>query len=34
MGSSTIVEFGKSLKEEFLFDPEWRNLNNGMALAH
>lgn len=29
MGSSTIVEFGKSLKEEFLFDPEWRNLNNG-----
>ncbi|KAH6974498.1 pyridoxal phosphate-dependent transferase [Ilyonectria sp. MPI-CAGE-AT-0026] len=29
MGSSTTIEFGKSLKEQFLFDPDWRNLNNG-----
>ncbi|KAH7007638.1 lolT-1 [Ilyonectria destructans] len=29
MGSSTTVEFGKSLKDQFLFDPDWRNLNNG-----
>ncbi|KAH7362417.1 lolT-1 [Plectosphaerella cucumerina] len=29
MGSNTQVQFGKALKDQFLFDPEWRNLNNG-----
>jgi len=26
---STQVQFGKALRKQFLFDPEWRNLNNG-----
>lgn len=30
MGSVTEVPFGKPMKEHFLLDPEWRNLNNGM----
>ncbi|KAH7131458.1 lolT-1 [Dactylonectria estremocensis] len=29
MTSEANVEFGTSLKEHFLFDPTWRNLNNG-----
>jgi hercynylcysteine S-oxide lyase len=29
-GKTNTSVFGSAIKKEFLFDPEWRNLNHGM----
>jgi hypothetical protein len=29
-GKTDTSVFGSSMKKEFMFDPEWRNLNHGM----
>lgn len=34
MASASPAQFGKSLRDQFLFDQEWLNLNNGELRCH